>query len=510
MLGSTEVKKTRLTEMEFIMRIITLKQLVTMIIPFNLTVTEGLNEEATKGAAAMKEGSKQIDTLCVNSLHWEPIQSMNYKLLPIEPFTDELLPSTLYKYAQDNAARLDNAPAEYIAVAVIGAMSSLLGNCIRIRPKLHDSGWLESVNLWALVVGNPSTKKTPCLKAGMAPIKHLQKTDNSNLYNFIINDSTYQAACIKAEQNPTGILLFRDEIAGWLALIDKSGHSQERAFYLEGYSVADHEQIRINRDDVKIEDLTISVLGGTQPTKLLTMLRSRTDGTNNDGLFERFQLAVFPDTTQSSYTDIKPNEKVLNDVNRIFECLGSLRTPNQFKVFGFDHEAQNIWNTWAKDLKNLENSSEQDEQTVLGKYPALCAKIAVLLHLVSEAENCPSSNEFKPSLEISTASLDMAIKWVRLLWSHNKRIQHFGKYYGNSDKAELFLKRLRMIKNEPFELRDVYRGAMHGLKSAQEARTGATELIERGYLQQKIVQVSKNKQKVWLFRHPDLIKQMNK
>jgi hypothetical protein len=144
-------------------------------------------------------------------------------------------------------------------------MSALLGNCVRVKPKLYDSGWLESANLWTLVIGNPSTKKTPCLKAGMAPIKYLQKTDSAEHFNFIINDSTYQAACIKAEQNPTGILLFRDEIAGWLSHIDKSGHSQERSFYLEGFSVTDHEQIRIKRDNVKIEDLTISVLGGTQP-----------------------------------------------------------------------------------------------------------------------------------------------------------------------------------------------------------------------------------------------------
>jgi hypothetical protein len=387
-------------------------------------------------------------------------------------------------------------------------MSALLGNCVRVKPKLYDSGWLESANLWTLVIGNPSTKKTPCLKAGMAPIKYLQKTDSAEHFNFIINDSTYQAACIKAEQNPTGILLFRDEIAGWLSHIDKSGHSQERSFYLEGFSVTDHEQIRIKRDNVKIEDLTISVLGGTQPTKLLTMLRSRSDGTNNDGLFERFQLAVFPDTNQTSYTDLKPDEEVLNDVNKIFVCLSKLRTPNHFKVFGFDQEAQILWNTWATDLKVLENSSHQEEQTVLGKYPSLCGKFAVLFHLVAEAEGCNDSENFQPSLKIAEESLEMAIKWVKLLWSHNKRIQHFGKYCEHDDKAELFLKRLTMIKSEPFQLREVYRGAMHGLKTAKEARIGANELVERGYLKIKTVSVARNRNKVWYFRHPDLVKQI--
>jgi hypothetical protein len=154
------------------------------------------------------------------------------------------------------------------------------------------------------------------------------------------------------------------------------------------------------------------------------------------------------------------------------------------------------------------NSSDQEEQTVLGKYPSLCGKFAVLFHLVAEAEGCNDSENFQPSLKIAEESLEMAIKWVKLLWSHNKRIQHFGKYCEHDDKAELFLKRLTMIKSEPFQLREVYRGAMHGLKTAKEARIGANELVERGYLKIKTVSVARNRNKVWYFRHPDLVKQI--
>jgi hypothetical protein len=496
--------------MEFQMFFKKIKQFFTRRAESKVDTTEKPTTTAKQYKHKQMQQHKLSEELTGFSLHWEKIQSTEFELLPIEPFTEDFFPPCLYKYAYSNAVRLDGAPIEYMGVSIVISLAAVLGCGVRIQPKLNDSGWLEPSNLWGLIVGNPSTKKSPCMKVGMAPIKNLQNGENGESFCFIINDATYEAACVKAELYPNGIMLVRDEFAGWLESIDRPDKSQERAFYLEGYSVTDYEQIRIGRDKVTIKDLTISILGGTQPTKLLKLLRSRANGTNNDGLFERFQLAVFPNTRVSEYVDMKPDLELAEGINRIFRIISTISTPDEPKVFSFDEQAQNTWNQWASKFKQVENQSTEEEQAVMGKYPALCAKLALIMHLVKEAEQHQELSEFLPSYKVTEESLNMATRWVKLLWSHNKRIQHFGSYYSQEDKAELLIKRLAMVKNEPFSLRDVYRGAMEGLKKAHEVRSAANELIERGYLQTKTVQTSGTNNKLWYFRHPDLIKQMNK
>lgn len=459
------------------------------------------NVKVTK-PSSFKDTDKQLNQ---NELKWTPLKPIGFDLLPVEVFNSSHLPASLYNFAKSNAYRLDNAPIEYIAVALIVSLSSLLGCGVRIKPKRNDTGWLEPSNTWGLVVGKPSMMKTPSLKAGMSPIKSLQNCADDDLFSFIVNDATYEAACIKAQENPKGILMFRDELSGWLNNLDKPDRVQERAFYLEGFSVGSYEQIRISRDSLKIKNLTVSVLGGIQPTKLLNMLRARKNGTNDDGLFERFQLMVFPDSGTAIYTDVAPDEKTESAVNDIFSLLANIGDPEEPLILSFNEEAQLIWNKWAVEFKYQEKNSSAEDQTVMGKYPALCGKLALIFHLVNEAELHDNASVFAPSLKITPNALLTAISWSKLLLSHNRRIQHFGNYYSHSDKAELFLKRLALVENEPFTLRNIYRGAMNGLKTAAEAKKGADELIEKGYLRSFTTKGTNNKPLHWFYRHPDLL-----
>lgn len=55
-------------------------------------------------------------------------------------------------------------------------------------------------------------------------------------------------------------------------------------------------------------------------------------------------------------------------------------------------------------------------------------------------------------------------------------------------------------------LRDVYRGGMTGMKTAEHANQGAQELINRGYLQSVTQKSANNKVKTMFYRHPDLLK----
>tara|TARA_R110001632_G_C11359378_1_gene419175 strand:- start:4747 stop:5751 length:1005 start_codon:yes stop_codon:yes gene_type:complete len=323
-------------------------------------------------------------------------------------------------------------------------------------------------------------------------------------FNFVINDATYEAACIVAEENPGGILLFRDEISAWLTMLEKPDRAQERAFYLEGFSGGQYEQIRVTRDNVKIDNLTVSLLGGLQPSKLLKMLHSRSDGSNNDGLFERFQLLVFPDHA-SCYVDKEPDEDAAEKVNLIFSLLSEIGAPESPLTFSFTDDAQALWDSWATEFKQKEVKVDEEQQTVLGKYPALCAKLALIFELVQQAESFEGSQNFKVSEEVTLKALEMAIKWIKFLWSHNRRIHNYGLEHGQDDKTELLLKRLRQIRHEPFTGRDVYHGGPRGLRYASEFEKAADELVRLGCLKRVERTTTNHKKKFWYYKHPELL-----
>ncbi len=123
-------------------------------------------------------------------IHWSPPKPLKNELLPVEAFDPELLPEPLRDFVVDLSERKDNAPMDFGAIGVMVALSSLLGRKLGIHPKRHDD-WLVIPNLWGVIVGRPSMKKTPTLDDAIRPLKRLEgeaKTD------FIAASADYQAA----------------------------------------------------------------------------------------------------------------------------------------------------------------------------------------------------------------------------------------------------------------------------------------------------------------------------
>ncbi|HYR73598.1 MAG TPA: DUF3987 domain-containing protein, partial [Candidatus Acidoferrum sp.] len=50
---------------------------------------------------------------------------------------------------------------------------------------------------------------------------------------YLVNDTTVEKLGELLNQNPNGLLLFRDELSGFLHTMDRAGHENDRAFYCE-------------------------------------------------------------------------------------------------------------------------------------------------------------------------------------------------------------------------------------------------------------------------------------
>ena len=132
-------------------------------------------------------------------------------------------------------------------------------------------------------------------------------------------------------KTPTGFLLYRDELTGWLRSLDKVGHETARAFYLEAWNGdGSHEVDRIGRGSLFIKAVCVSVLGGIQPGPLSAYVEGAFDnGEAADGLLQRLQVLVYPDRPDFDPTDLSPDLEARERAYKVFERLA------EFDVAGF-------------------------------------------------------------------------------------------------------------------------------------------------------------------------------
>lgn len=118
-------------------------------------------------------------------------------------------------------------------------------------------------------------------------------------------------------ENEDGILIVRDELTGWLRSFERQGHEQDKAFYLEAWDGGGSFAFdRIGRGRIYIKNVTVSVIGTIQPAKFLPLLRGSIEGNSDDGLVQRFQVAVYPEAPKEfRYVD-RPRRAAPRHANR--------------------------------------------------------------------------------------------------------------------------------------------------------------------------------------------------
>jgi len=93
-------------------------------------------------------------------------------LLPVKPFCSDFMPDALVPWIDDIATRLQ-CPPDYVAVAAITALGSVIGRRAGIKPQAKTD-WMETPNLWGAFIGRPGMLKSPAMNEALKPIHHLE------------------------------------------------------------------------------------------------------------------------------------------------------------------------------------------------------------------------------------------------------------------------------------------------------------------------------------------------
>lgn len=459
------------------------------------------------------------------------------ELLAVEAFRIDLLPKVFQAWITDIAERLQ-CPADFPAVAIMVAVSGIVGRKIGIRPQ-QFTDWLVVPNLWGAVIGRPGLMKTPAIQEPLNILKRLE-IDAKQQYDsvareheasllianatrkvrendlraavrknnqdaeaiahellqldepvpvrrrYLVNDGTVEKLGEILQQNPNGVIVFRDELTGLLKSLDKEGREGARAFYLEAWSGTGRYTFdRIGRGTLDIPAAIVSVIGGIQPGPLSEYLRRAANGgAGDDGLVQRFQLAVWPDCPSiwrnvDRFPDSKARQAAFATCERLdtMEAVELAAERDEFETvpfLRFDDDAQERFNAWRAELEpRLRSGSEHPAiESHLAKYRSLIPSLALLIHLADEPEGGL----------VTLDALERAIGWGSYLESHARRMYGSIAHRSSGAAKSLAAKIEAGALNDGFTLRDVYRPGWSGLTDRSDAQAAVDVLIDHNWL----------------------------
>ncbi len=293
----------------------------------------------------------------------------------------------------------------------------------------------------------------------------------------IVNDATIEKLGELLNENPNGLMLYRDEISGFLKTIDREDRSNDRAFYLEAFNgLGFYTFDRIGRGTIDIESVCISILGNIQPGVLRPYLNQATKGTTgDDGMIQRFQLMVWPDLNNWQHIDQWPDKAAKDEAFDVFTRLAEwegFKEPARFS-----EEAQKLFDDWFCTLHDEIRADDIPPaiESHYGKYKSLIPSIAVLIHLADDKHH---------SLTVGADAIRKAIAWSEYLKSHAERV--YSSALDQTDaNAKTILTKIESGKlSDGFGTRDIVRGGWTGLDSLDNVKAALTRLIDYGWLKQ--------------------------
>ena len=327
-----------------------------------------------------------------------------------------------------SSALVKGAPIDYVALALVSAASGIIGNT---RWAVPWSGWKEPPVIWGMVVGDPSAGKSPALDAVLDPIKEIEaeltqeylrerdewsggdeiaklvlahwkvetktalsdgneppeKPEGANAgaapvrRRIRITDATTEKVAELLATTWRGLLMSRDELSGWLGSMDRYSNGGDRPFWLESFGGRSFTVDRKNSPEpIAVDHLTISVLGGTQPDKLESLLVNSDD----DGLLARF-LTVYPNHVPLSRPDVQlDGETPLKAFKKLYSLEGHTDDNGTKRPLfvNLDEGAKVALQAFRVECREWEQDVTGLYRSHIGKLPGLVVRVSLILALL--------------------------------------------------------------------------------------------------------------------------------
>jgi putative DNA primase/helicase len=393
-------------------------------------------------------------------------------------------------------------PTDFAGTVFLALTAGVIGRSITLEMRKGQE-WVETSNIWAVLVGNPSSKKSPTYRRISRLLASLEKIAAAEHHRAVVEYRDRKKAAKDSQiefdenapvmrryttddcttpklrelmgNNLRGIILHNDELKGQLEKLDKPGSEGDRSFMMQCWSGLEvYNEDRMTRLGGYKIPLALTWVGCIPPAALALYLRqAQSYGSGADGFMQRFQMVTFPDINQryELCKETVPPE-LEKELQRFFVDLDKEALNNSERVLHFDEAAQRHFDLWQIALENDCRSGDHPSywESHLGKQAKLLASLCIVLHRLFELSSGQSSNA------ISLSTLQGAMNLRGYYQEHAQRC------YDSIESIEVMDARkiLELIKKKRLPLRfkaqDIYHHGLGGVKESQRVRA-ALELL---------------------------------
>lgn len=320
---------------------------------------------------------------------------------PVPKFPLHTLPPKLAEFVQMTAKSV-GGDVNAVAMAALTVCSAAVDQEFRLVMK-RTGGWRVPPRLWTVLVGDPSSKKTPIITACASPLRRAEKVnvdlwksafsrwsgdkknkaedlgdEPSKPIRYIFNSITIEKLGEILSRQNRGALVEQDELAGWIGAMDKygggKGAAADRAFWLQAYNAVFYTVDRVGRGEIFIDNLCVSFLAGVQPSRIAEL-----GNLTSDGLLQRFLPVMmtgseFPqevenDFAQAGYDNLCMRLMALKPIN-MKASDGALEVFHKFQIY----------------IHELEKMQAMGEHfcAFVGKLTGIQGSLSLLLHLMDD------------------------------------------------------------------------------------------------------------------------------
>lgn len=430
-----------------------------------------------------------------------------------QPFPVKALPAPISQFVRSVAAATGTDPS-WAALAALAVMAGCIGNRAAV---LLKPGWVEPAVLWAALVGKSGSIKSVVLRLVTRPLLELFKMerdafaeqirayaaeferyqvafskwkleqrhgpptdpplepDRPREKRILVSDVTVEKLASLLGENPLGLLVVRDELAGLVNSFNRyaGGKGSDLQSWL---SMHDGGPLLVDRKSdgsTFVERASVSLLGTIQPFTLESVFGNVE---REAGLLARIMLAYPPDRpalwSESELADdlVAGWRDLLAALLAIVPAQDDAGRP-QPRHIGMTPEAKQVFVTWH-DLHARETANLTDDhlRAHWSKLNGTCARIALLFACTEVVDQGSVS-------AVSMDSMQRAIHVTDWLKAESARI-YAGLGMPVGDKARRRLVEWIERRGGNATVRDLTHGMWTFRGNAPAARAALDELVE--------------------------------
>lgn len=354
------------------------------------------------------------------------------------------LPDCIQQYCEQLSAQSGFDKGAY-AFSLLVSASGLIDH----RAKLDVNIMQQPGILWGAVVSPSGGGKSPVMKSGgrflFAKNEEVQKQSMEALNKWyaetaelskkepkppkprfeqlVVYDTTIEALGDVCIQNPSGVMLFADELTGFIGQMDaysgKNAASKDRGKYLSAF---DGGSVTINRkntnDPVLIDNFSVSILSGVQPEKLADMFSKSSAAGTSDGLFQRFLVYTMKSQGAVNYT-ARTQQHTVSDVENVFRWLDEWQRMGKYTQNApkLDADALVMLQQYHNSINEVSaRTSDVRFAEHLSKFPGYICRVALVLHFIE----CAAKPDYRETVSVETFARAKQI--MGIMYRHSEAV----------------------------------------------------------------------------------------